>query len=181
MGTRSLGGNVHARLFAKHIVQAAPHGGPGGEAALALGAAASLVFSRVRATGTVVRACPAGAGPDELRVVYIDDGTGVVPIALAAHAASGETDDASRERDAAVREEMEQRLALAAAEGTTVEVLGRICYAREGSAMPPVWIACSHIAIKDDPMSETVAVLDTLEKFSFYGSTGDPDTQQELD
>ncbi|KAJ2707035.1 hypothetical protein H4R19_004947, partial [Coemansia spiralis] len=175
---RVLGRHVHARLLNAHILRARPHrqapgAEPQSEVVLATGpdsCAAPLVFSRVRASGTVVRLQSMATAAGAVDFMLLDDGTGVLPVALAAPPYDGNGHQATAP-------EMARRLALLSSAstpgaGATVEVLGSVRYSPsdndDNGRLPPVWIECTHISAKSDPMAETTSTLAILAACHYY-------------
>ncbi|KAJ2354715.1 hypothetical protein H4S02_013098 [Coemansia sp. RSA 2611] len=188
--TRVLGSHVHARLFNRHTLQAKPHINRAERAnaeqnvvsarksvfCLDLDGtlpAKKLVFTRVRMIGSIIKLESVTMDDAAHELIYVDDGTGVVPFML-------RTQFSNEDEELAI-EENNQRL-LAARDthqtlvGITVEVLGSLRYSQYAHVpatdsepiLPSVWIECSHLSIKDDAMAETAAVFDILATYKFY-------------
>ncbi|KAJ2495847.1 hypothetical protein GGH96_006214 [Coemansia sp. RSA 1972] len=136
-----------------------------------------MVFSRVRAIGTIVCQENADIGAN-CRFIYIDDGTGVVAFTLNKNCKSEEQ---------TITEDLEQRLLMASQahqtlNGITVEVMGKLCHREtvctpsnsntDASKLPRVWIECSQLTVKDDAMAETAATFDTIATYQFLFPKG---------
>ncbi|KAJ2448941.1 hypothetical protein EV183_005175 [Coemansia sp. RSA 2336] len=169
---------VHARLFNAHVLKAVQYESSTAASARSVvtfakpGNARSLVFSRVRISGTVVQQTSAVVAGSERTFIYIDDGTGVVPFALRTHCKS--------ETERLAADEMERRLSVVSEAnrvvcGLTVEVLGTLHYRQAAGSMaaadaslPYVWVECSHLTFKHDAMAEVSAALDILSTYTVY-------------
>ncbi|KAJ2821523.1 hypothetical protein IWW50_004604 [Coemansia erecta] len=191
MDPYTLGHRVYARLFNKHIAESKSLAGGSStktnNARNELDASSpqqselnlrsgtkSLVFSRVRAMGTIVQQESVDVGGVKHNFIYIDDGTGVVPFVL--------NPDAKSEDEEMITEDIEQRLSAAshvhqALVGVTVEVMGKLCHRQnfcasrgtvETSKLPALWIECSHLTVKDDAMAETAATMDMISTYKIY-------------
>ncbi|KAI7833060.1 hypothetical protein BX661DRAFT_179099 [Kickxella alabastrina] len=197
INTLELAHNVHARLLVKHIVQAKLLAGNTthtssicpeleSEAAKLLqncratisisdnatGHVHSLEFSRVRITGTVVLRQSTDIEGTFLDMVYIDDGTGVVPFTL-----NLLPNDVHVSEDLLATERvMHQRLLLINKSaqtqliGQTVEVLGCLRFLPNSTHLnqPCIWVECNQLNVKSDPMSETLAIMETLDVYRHY-------------
>ncbi|KAJ2845683.1 hypothetical protein IWW36_004682 [Coemansia brasiliensis] len=124
--TLILKSQVHARLFNAHILKSVRYKNNATPLERSIvtfsgtNSTRSLVFSRVRISGTVVHQASAVVECKERTFIYIDDGTGVVPFALCTHHENG--------TEQLVAREMEQRLSVASKAnkmiyGLTVEPL----------------------------------------------------------
>ncbi|KAJ1959320.1 hypothetical protein GGI12_004396, partial [Dipsacomyces acuminosporus] len=192
--TRVLGHKVHARLLIKHVLLAKERSGPAagnavnGSASastkqpthqvLAIRGAASnsahcLVYDFVRVVGSAVNQRIVEIDGKMREFVYVDDGTGVLPFTLSKQTNGSTSDDVTYK-------EMQMRLVQAkntdgSYSGRAIDVRGRICRRSAslaapllGNSIPPVWIECYQLVVHRDPMSEVVALTDTLNIYSHY-------------
>ncbi|KAI8320349.1 hypothetical protein GQ54DRAFT_305576 [Martensiomyces pterosporus] len=191
--TRVLGRNVHARLLIKHVLLAKEqtntnsHNGaqPLGHSSQLLrlrdstnNTTHSLVFDFVKISGTAVGQQTVEIEGKTRELVYIDDGTGVLPFTLCAGKESSD-------EDAMADKEMRTRLSQAkdasgSYSGRTIGVRGVIRRASPsiapgsspggagGSDIPPIWIECRQLVVQRDPMSEVVALVETLNIYRCY-------------
>ncbi|KAJ1889858.1 hypothetical protein LPJ66_007806 [Kickxella alabastrina] len=197
INTLELAHNVHARLLVKHVVQAKLLAGntthtpsiclelesetvellQNCRATLSIsdhgtGHVHSLEFSRVRIAGTVVLRRSTDIEGTFLDMVYIDDGTGVVPFTLKllpndVHVSEDllATERVMRQRLLLMNKSAQTQLI-----GQTVEVLGCLRFVSNSTHLnqPFVWIECNQLNVKSDPMSETLAAMETLDVYRHY-------------
>ncbi|KAJ2218314.1 hypothetical protein IWW45_009535, partial [Coemansia sp. RSA 485] len=137
----------------------------------------SLVFGRVRVSGTVVFQCRIDINGSEENVFFIDDSTGIIPFVLQTHAFKPRTADADSEPCQEANKVMSRRLEVESTSannfllvGKTIEVLGSMQWSvlKNDLWSFPMWIEGCQVNIKSEPMSETQALLETLDVYRFY-------------
>ncbi|KAJ2251451.1 hypothetical protein GGI13_003834 [Coemansia sp. RSA 455] len=191
--SRTLGSKVHARLLIKHALQANscpdsddPVTGRGTASPelqqhnLSLKASGTdttqtLTFSMVRVLGTAVHRHVLVVNGLTREFLFIDDGTGVMPVALSQlDSGSGSVAD---EDHRMIHEEMCLRLSLYSCAhpitiGLTMEVFGYIAHRSSNSAadlsLPARWIECNQLSLRTDPMAYSSAIIETLAVYKNY-------------
>ncbi|KAJ2865513.1 hypothetical protein GGH94_002204, partial [Coemansia aciculifera] len=191
--SRTLDFKVHARLLIKHVLQAracpdsddlATGSGTASPEpqwhmfslkASGVDTTHTLTFGMVRVLGTAVHQQIIVVDGLAREFLYIDDGTGVMPVALPRVSSSSGL--ATDEDHQAIHDEMCLRLSLyscaqPATIGLTVEVFGYIAHRSSDStadlSLPARWIECNQLSLRADPIAYSSAIIETLAVYKNY-------------